>query len=622
MSTGAEGVVLLAPAAVAGGAAVLPVLLAAAAVTAVAGAGAVLVYSTGEAVIACGRELRRMAQENTQMQRAVFQAAAAHEQRLFQEEVARAAAGGVELQAKMLAFRDREQLLQRKVRGALAVRSQQRQTVDAPVDALQQLRDEITAANPLPKKAHEDRHSHWPSKVDRATQMADQLGSMLEVYVGGHAQGLFDASYLTESLAEARRLLQALSAEKISVGIGRANPDVATYSSVISLLTYTSRRLGEMAVQLPQRRDARDKALQVIEECSNLLRGFTADEQAGVHLAGLEMAVKMLESATASVETTDFTAALQTAEAVHEHLKSLKDAVTTGEERQRNLTLLLEVLAQHVEPLKSLPELAPRVADWLARRASCEAAARGGDMEAAWQMLNGNTGLAAQAEDLQQHALKSLQKNSTVGVARLSAEVLREMGYDAALRPSQESGGMSHEFVVGTQGTRQIYVSVAENGETTLKFEGYGNESCKAAYEEFYKRLRAKGVEGAWQSHFELSSAVRNITGILQAAGLDLSIEPSEDGVTILASGQVDGAATVDYDGSMRTSPQMWEALIRGWQAYTRTALPPTAEQVIRELNRQRQMHMDQQRRREDDYLTRHRESVQQMRLRETGGRA
>ncbi|HKP52034.1 MAG TPA: hypothetical protein VJ183_05220 [Chloroflexia bacterium] len=564
MSTGIEGTVLLVPLAVVGGAAALSVIAVAAAATAIAGAGAVVARELGRGVIACGRELRHMTEENLAMQKALWEAARQADQELFSQKLNIIAGRGERYNQMLEEARKKEHEQEAMVKELLRKRTTASKAT-APVFAdFQSLREDLLNAAPPPKVRRFENKEGWPRKVRRLEELASKLASSLEHYRTGPATGLFDIAGLEQALTESRAQIKTLDEKAGAVENGSTVPDIALYSQVLGTLSYLDHRLEEMSVQLPHREESRNEALNLLEKAHQALRATSTKVGSSAstsQVAALKVAAEMLDEALEAIKAVEFERAQSAAQAVSRHLALV--LASTQEERSRNLLALLEGLKARVEPLAQLPELKSAVERWLALRTMCEQAAQRGDLEGAWDLVNREkVGLAPAAETLQKEALRILQQASSGALAGLSAQILEEMGYKAEAR-TRESG-KEYQVVAARQGKRYIYAQVYDSGEVNLKFEGYEGESCQKAFDEFYTKLRAKGVQGAWQPQFNLSDALDRLVGALQQAGLDLRIEPGDDGVTVLATGRVGATATIDYDGKMSLSAEMQSAFREG----------------------------------------------------------
>ena len=73
----------------------------------------------------------------------------------------------------------------------------------------------------------------------------------------------------------------------------------------------------------------------------------------------------------------------------------------------------------------------------------------------------------------------------------------------------------------------------------------------------------------------------------MQEAGLNVKIEPGENGATVLASGTVQAAATVSYDGAASFSPalnqiyQQWIEQVRSSESMTQRAPDEASERLV-----------------------------------------
>lgn len=553
MSQLAVGNVLALPVAAAGTVVVAGAAVAAAAAlaaVAVAGAGVVVVREGGRAVIGCGRELTAMADENLKMQRALNMSAARYEAQLRQQQVEQVAQQTEAIKAKLVAIRE----AQAKREARLArIQARLNTTVVEPTvdwDAIEHLRADLLAASRPPATPQRERLSGWCKKVERAQDLTTQLAAVLASYRSGANQGLYQTAFLEELLHQVQEKLEALDDQADAVMDGEELESVESLDQVMVELSYLDHRLEEMRVQLPQRRSQRQEALATIERARVALDRAFAKVQNGAQVAGLNVATQALDDALHAIEQYEFTAARAAAEAVLKHVEKLEGAVAL--QRTRNLNVLLERLKSQVEPLRNLTVLESDVEAWLFEMAHCERLIER-DLDAAWAEINRERdGLAAQAEQLHAKAVAELVQQGSESLAALAEETLHDMGYTAGEKESF-AGGVQ---LIAREGARRIFVTLSHSGQMALKLEGFGDDSCQVALDDFLARLKAKGVSGAWQKQFTLSEALQRLVSTLQQAGLNVEIEPSHNGATVLASGKT---ASINYDGELLMSEELQE---------------------------------------------------------------
>jgi hypothetical protein len=344
-------------------------------------------------------------------------------------------------------------------------------------------------------------------------------------------------------------------------------PDVATYHQVLASFSYLDRRMKEMELLVPDRLQQRQHAWTTIEQTRQLFdRMFTAT-MTQHELAGLQIAAQTIDDALTTMDALEFSKAQGIAEAAQQHLQTLTDV--TAQQRQHNLNLFLNRLHQQVAPLRSLDALQKQVDLWLDHYQQVVALPLQ-QVEAAWKLLEGDDGLVSRAEQLQQHALQILLGQSGQSLATLSQSTLEAMGYQVEALPAEDGT----QLLLGRQGQRRFYVTLSDMGSMSLRAEGFGNASCKPEMEDFLRRMKEHGTVGVWQQQFSLTESVQRLSHMLQEAGLNVKIESSENGATVLASGTV-GTARVSYDGTTSFSPEMnqlyqeWIEQVRGLNSTT-----------------------------------------------------
>jgi hypothetical protein len=246
----------------------------------------------------------------------------------------------------------------------------------------------------------------------------------------------------------------------------------------------------------------------------------------------------------------------------------------TERQRQRNVELLLTDLRQGVAPLAALPALQADAVAWLARCSAAETAAHTA-VNQAWQMIQGPAGLAAAARALQERALDVIVP--AVGDAALvsGADVLREMGFTVQSEPT--SDGV--RTITGRDADdHRAFLTLGDSGALAVKFEGYHGQACREALQRFLALMEQRQLVSAFQERYTLTDAVQRLAGLLHEAGLQVKIEPTDDGALVTATGAVSNqpgaaaavgaAATLDHDGRLRVPVELQQA----WQARVRAA--------------------------------------------------
>lgn len=556
MSTIGLGAVVGVPVVAAAGAAVAAIAVVGAAV-AVGGVGVVVAQQAGRAVLACGREMKAMAEQNRAMQRSLQQAALRYEEKLRQQERERESLRSAELQQRL--EEQREAVLRRQQRMA-RMRQAQSSPSEAMIDwdAITKARAEILAGERPPATAERYRISGWEQRLKRVRVMTDGLHQGLEYFVSGPGQGLFVLAGLREVLQDAEEQLRKLEDNAVGVLLGRTTVPASDIESLLVTLEYIDDRLQEMRTQAPQKHSQRQAAMAALERANQALERALLKPETANYLVGVEMLQGMLDEASAKFEETKFERARSTAEAVLNHLEHIE--ATVAQQRQNNLQVLMKTYRSKVDPLLQLPELAERAARWqqdFERIAQIAVS----DIERAWTLAaKPAIGLFSVADELQREALSVLLEHQSNALGQLSEQALQEMGYEIA----RQTAGDGTRFIEGRLGKQRMYITFSESGEMVVKADGFGDASCQPEMQRFLQIMQEKGVQGAWQEKFILTDALQRLLRLLQEAGLNVKVEPTDDGVTVLAFGAPDASARINYDGREFVSAAMLDRLWQG----------------------------------------------------------
>lgn len=490
-----------------------------------------------------------MAKENLRLQRALHNAARRYESQLSAQAVTLDLQRVAQLRTQLEEQRRQQQQREQFLAGVQSRLHSAGRQPEIDREAVQQLCDELLAADPPAPGARFDRLSGWANKVQQAMSLAEQLGRLLQRFTTGPYQGLFKTQFLQDLHQETLQQLSGLESQANLVS-AQNPPDIATYQQVLAALSYLDRRMKEMETLIPARLQQRQSAWSAIEQARQMLDRMFPASVTRQELAGLQIAAQTIDDALATLDTFEFSKAQGIAEAAQQHLQTITDV--TAQQRHHNLRLFLSRLQQQVAPLRGLEELRASVDLWLERyQQAIDMPPQ--QVEAVWTLLEGEAGLVKSAEQLQQQALQILLHQSSQSLAALSQTTLEAMGYQVERQPTDDGS----QFLVGRQGQRRFYVTLSQSGSMSLRAEGFGNASCKPVLEDFLRRLKDQGTVGVWQQQFSLTESVQRLTQLLQEAGLNVKIEPSENGATVLASGTVGGAARVSYDGTTSFSPEL-----------------------------------------------------------------
>lgn len=526
------------------------------AAVAVAGVGVVVAQQTGRAVLACGRELKDMAEQNRAMQRSLQQAALRYEEKMRRQEQERERMQRAELQRRLA---EQREAVQRGQQRLLRMRQAQQvpPTPSFDWDKLAKLRAEILAGEPPSENTQRHQISDWEQRLKSLREMTSGLKQGIEYFVSGPGQGLFVVAGLVDVLKAVEDKLRSFEQSAVEVMLGQKTIPARELENLLVRLEYVDDRLREMRAQVPQKRSQRQTAIEALEKANQGLQKALQNPEAANYVTGAEMLSEMLDQATEHIEAARFEQARATAEAVLHHLQHIE--ATVSKQRRKNLTVLMEIYRSKVVPLQQIPELASRVDLWRQEFNRIAVIAEK-DAEQAWQLVTQpEGGLFAVAEALQQEALALLLQHQAIALSQLSCSTLQEMGYNV-VRDTADGGV---RFIEAHSGNRRIYVSFSENGDMVVKTDGFGDASCRDAMQEFLKRLQAKGVQGVWQEKFLLTDALQRLVRLLQEAGFDVKVEPTDDGVTVLAHGVANANAKIDYDGRGTISQEMLDQIWR-----------------------------------------------------------
>lgn len=551
MSTMGSGVVVAVPAVVIIG---VPVVAVGAAV-AIGGIGVVVAQQAGKAVLACGREMKAMAEQNRAMQRSLQQAALRYEEKLRQQEREHSSLHSQELQKELQ--KQRSEVQQREQR-MNRLRQRPKSVEMINWDAIEKARAEVLASAPPPAITEHHRISGWEQRLKRVRIMADGLHRGLEYFTSGAGQNLFVLAGLKEMLHDAEQRLRELESNAVDVVLQRATVPASDLETLLATLEYVDGRLQEMRVQIPQKRSQRQATLTMLEQANQALNQTLLRSDATDYVAGLKMLQDMLNEASAKIEEAKFERAFSTAEAVLKHLEHVETMIV--QQRQKNLYVLMHTCRMKTDPLEQLPELAERVASWQRDYDSIVQIAAS-DIERAWTLTTQSvTGLLVVAAELQQAALNILLQHQSSTLAGLTKATLQEMGYEIIHRPEEDD----LQFIQGSRGRQRMYVTLSQAGDMRIKADGFGDASCQPEMQKFLQLLQEKGVQGAWQEKFVLTEALQRLLRLLQEAGLNVKVEPTDDGVTVVASGALGATAEINYDGKKIISRALLEQLWRG----------------------------------------------------------
>ena len=224
--------------------------------------------------------------------------------------------------------------------------------------------------------------------------------------------------------------------------------------------------------------------------------------------------------------------------------------------------------------------------EWLADCEACEKVAAH-DVAAAWDRTDGAGGLADRANTLVRRAVEFVQQQTAQGVMAAAAETMQELGFRPD--PDGHDACVPMHALVGRQGEKRIHVSLCDTGEITVRIDGFGDQSCAAVQQKFFEGLRKRGVVSAWQGQFLLSDAVEDLVQTLWQSGLDVRVEPTRGGVTVLAQGKPNLLVAVNHDGDLDVTPD----LEKWWRSHVRTGERITLQED--QIKRQRDFHQRQQ---------------------------
>lgn len=573
------------PAIAAAGVAVAATAVAAAvAAGAVVVGGGIVVREGGKLLLACGRELGQQAEENLAMQQRLVSAARRYDSDLRRgeiEEIARSIERSqARLQALQTTARRRNAAIVALLQGAGQEHVPAVDWAAAEIARAQEMRLPPTTKRMEPIEA-------WPERVREAVAQADRIERDLEDFVTGSRRGLFATAFWCQQVAEARTMLTKIEgpskAHLAAVMLGERQPDIAGLAEVRAMLAAVAQRVAIMEATAPAQAVQRESALTALSQAQQAFDAAAGRAGSVNTIEGLEIASQTLDDAMKALECFEFVKVHTAAQAVLQHLVSLQDVVSL--QRQRNLEHLLARLRAQVSPLAEVPLLANVAQDWLADCTACEQLAAQ-DIAAAWERVDGTGRLTDRANTLVRQAVEFVQQQAAQGVMDAAAETMQELGFRPD--PGRRDAGASVHSLMGRQGEKRIHVSLCDSGEITVRIDGFGDQGCAAVQQRFFEGLRERGVISAWQGQFLLSDAVEDLVQTLWQSGLDVRVEPTGGGVTVLAQGKPNLLTTINYDGNLEVSAD----LERWWRTHVRTGESITLQDAQQEHQRKFYEHL------------------------------
>lgn len=546
-----------------GAAAVALVAVPVIAAVAVAGAGVLVAREAARAVVACGSELKAMADENLALQRQLRVAAANYEREQSQAAQAQRQRNADELRAQMERLRKQER---ERTRRQENLKERAMPTTEPAIDwaALDQMRSQVIP-DARPQKVTWVMGSGWPGKVHRLHAWTDQLRGYTARFESGANAHLFNVNGLVEMHRKLDSRIAAMESQAMDVALGHTPPSVSIFEEAVAAASYLERRLKEMEALAPERRKLRQKAIQTLSQAQELLHSVLDSSEAMTYLGDVEHISRILDDAERALSKAEFTGAISGAEAVLRHLQAERE---TGQRlRQRNLVLLLDNWRKRIEPLAQFSELKDKVEEWLRHDTTIRTLLES-DVASAWEQANRTGGSLDAAETLFQQATNLLLHTTAELLARNAGECLNDMGY----RIDTRMGDGVRTLVARKTDGKEFYLTIDDLGQMAFKVEGHGDESCQIALREFMDRLKAKGVGAAYQSEFSLGLATQQLVHVLQSKGFDVRIEPTEQGVTVLAEGRPALTGKVDFDGIVRSS--LTPEMLGLWRQQVEDTLP------------------------------------------------
>lgn len=533
------------------------------AIVAIAGAGVLVARKTARAIIVCGSELKAMADENLALQRQLRAAAANYEREQLQAAQTQRQRNAYELRAQMERLREQERERRRRQE---SLKERAMPTTEPAIDwaALDQMRSQVIP-DAHPQKITWAMASGWPGKVHRLRAWTNQLHQHTVRFEGGANAHLFDVSGLVEMYRKLDSRIADMESQAMGVAVGNTPPSAAIFEEAVAAATYLERRLNEMDALAPERRKLRGKAIQTLWQAQELLRIVLDSSEAVTYLGDVEHISRILDDAERALSKAKFTNAIAGAEAVLRHLQAVRE---TGQRlRQRNLVLLLDDWRKRIEPLAQFSELKDKVEEWLRNDTTIRTLLES-DVASAWEQANRTGGSLDAAETLFQQATNLLLHTTAELLTKNAGECLNDMGY----RVDTRMGDGVRTLIARKTDGKEFYLTIDDLGQMAFKVEGHGDESCQTALREFMDRLKAKGVGAAYQSEFSLGLATQQLVHVLQSKGFDVRIEPTEEGVTVLAEGKPALTGKVGFDGIVRSSltPEMLDL----WRQQVEETLP------------------------------------------------
>ena len=585
MSLEGVGVVTAVPIAVGAAAAIATVAVAGA----VAGAGYLVAKEGSKAIIACGRELHKMAAENLKMQEVIRESARQYDRELQRSALLQNQRRADTIRSHLAQYRS---LQEQRIRELEKMRNQPITPVKIDWSAVDNARARIVAES-RPKEWEVLLISGWPQRITDLQVYIETLGERLAAFTAGNNAQLFKTDGLAWLLEEAKTRLQPLESSSTDVVLEKIAPPVNEYEQVWAAALYLERKIKEMELLAPERMKQRAASVEALWQARVKLQELLV-EYDSTEVEGISHVRRMLDNAEAALTESEFARAVAGAKAVMQHLAHLAEVGQML--RRRNLTLLIQTWEERIEPLKEFQPLSSEVARWFEERDKVAALLQQ-DVTTAWQSADGPDGLLERAEQIFEKAGRLLSQSTTDLLGNAAQECLSEMGYQVEM--SVEDGGTRSLLGRNKQG-HKVTLAISDQGTLAFKVTGHGDEGCKAVFAEFIQKLRDRGVGIAYQTEFSLGEATDTLVKVLQSAGFDnVWVEPSDDGVSIMAIGKPEFNATVGYDGPDTLSPDLqhlWQEHVDG---ITYSSTDPDVQEDLWKLAQQEYQDMQKYRIRE-----------------------
>lgn len=498
MSTFGGGELILIPLAALGVAGVAAV----AAAGAVVYAGGVVLVQAGKGLIACGRAVDDAVRCHAAQQRAIYAQCEAYEHMMLE----RAAHAAHDALARQAAER------------AAAAASRFR----AAPPALPPLPDYwLAEPAPTPPETTTRLYTARDLRQWRSSLEQELLQTQAALAALGRAEW---AGWVAPAPMQTR--LQAIRGALAAQGESQAA--ISEAQNDLRLLRY---ELARLTATLQERAAQRTEAWQAITAGLTAYRTRIAEMAPHPEMvAAAGVAEDLLTRAEARFQAADLAGATQLARVAEQYLGQLSGSLAAA--RTSNFAVAIAALRRHVADYQFAGhDPAPKATLELIEEA--EQALAGHDFTAAWQALH-------KAQDavqrLDQEVVRRTHSRQQQSVLDMAAEVLRDMAYrPEAPLPLPDR---SYQLVAKRQDGAAFHVVVSPHGLLRFKTEDFEGRQCEAETAEFFRRLRARGLQVEIHSQPALETAAARVREAILRSGatsIEQQVDPTGKGIELTA---------------------------------------------------------------------------------------